>query len=210
MKAILGLIVASLISITPAFAADSKSSGGSSGIMFGPYVGFGLPVMGIAGITIFPTRFLSLDVGLGSTSLKLSDSKSENGVETQSAIEMDLKTSEIVLKWHPFFGAFFIGAGIGKETLTVDGTDKTTNEKVSVEVEANTTLAKVGWMWSAQNGKFWWGMDATYIMPSGADTTIKTDLPTNNETYQDVKKEADEFGETNWMTITFARFGWLF
>lgn len=165
----------------------------------GFHFGMGLPFISQYG----------LDYTLGKH-LTLSVSQNSFAVTTGEA-SVELTMPQVLLHFHPFQGDFYIAAGIGKETLDVEARDATTNTFARASVDANTTLARVGWMWGKDNGGFWFGMDLTYIMPSGAEVTIETNgFNPGDDEYDDVKKAGEDFGEASYFNITFARFGWLF
>jgi hypothetical protein len=78
-------------------------------------------------------------------------------------------------------------------------------------VDVTTTLAKLGWMWGASNGGFWFGIDYSLVMPSNPKTTITAPgVPVTEQSYIDAVKARDDFGSTSYGNITFARFGMLF
>jgi hypothetical protein len=111
-----------------------------------------------------------------------------------------LSMPEATIMWHPFSGSFFIGAGVGQEKLEVAATEEISN-----------TIAKLGWMWGKGDGGLWFGMDLAYIIPSGGDVEINAaGLPTTSKEYKDVEDAANQFGETAYINITFARLGYLF
>ncbi len=124
---------------------------------------------------------------------------------------ISLSMPQILLNWHPFAGAFYIGAGVAKETLEVEAKDEQTGASARTEVNANTALARVGWMWGKANGSFWFGMDLTYVSPSGGEVDVETvGFTASDEEYQDVLQAGEDFGNTAYTCITFARLGWLF
>ena len=66
-------------------------------------------------------------------------------------------------------------------------------------------------MWGINDGGFWFGIDATYIMPSNAKSTITAPgVPTTDQAYIDLVDANKKFGETSYANVTFARFGWFF
>lgn len=118
---------------------------------------------------------------------------------------------ELMLQYHPFAGSFFIGLGAGQESLLAKSTETLTGTEVKVEVKATTTIVKSGWMWGLANNGFWFGIDAAYIMPSGAKTTITAPgVLTTDPSYLDAVDAAEKFGNASYLNITFARLGWVF
>lgn len=175
-------------------AAHAASSGGG----FGLNVGLGMPFLSQAGLNYqFSDRF-GMSAGYNLFDVKVGTAGAK------------LSMPEILFNYHPFSGSFFVGVGAGQEKLEVTSGNVGVDE-VSIDVEAMTTILKTGWMWGASNGGFWFGMDVSYISPSGAKQTIKAPgVPVTDKSYTDAVDAADQFGKTSYMNITFARFGWLF
>lgn len=166
---------------------------------FGLNVGIGLPFLGQVGAHYYFTENLNLSVGYNNLDLDVGDASAK------------LNMPEVMLNYHPFSGSFFIGAGIGKESLEVTATDSLTLQQAKAEVDAMTTIVKTGWMWGATNGGFWFGMDIAYIVPTSPEVTVTSPgVPTTSQAYIDTVDAADKFGETAYLNITFARLGWLF
>lgn len=162
-------------------------------------LGMGIPFVSQFGVDLTMGDNFTLSVGHNNLNL------------SSDAAEVDLSMQNIILNWHPFGGVFYIGGGVGKETLTAKAEDKALNASAEAEVTANVALARVGWMWGKMNSGFWFGMDITYISPSGGDVKIKTTgFTATDQEYQDVKDAGEAFGETAYTNFTFARFGWLF
>lgn len=124
---------------------------------------------------------------------------------------VDLSMPEVSVLWHPFAGSFFLGAGIGSQTLDVSATEIDTGLTASTEVSSTVMLAKLGWMWGKSNGGFWGGLDVTFISPTSSDVEIDAPgVPTDSEIYEDVESAAETFAETAYVNITFLRLGYLF
>lgn len=161
--------------------------------------GLGLPFVSQYGLNLTMGDKWSLNVGYNNLSFTLGSAKTS------------LTMPEALLNWHPFAGSFFIGLGVGQETLVVTATDADTNAEATAKVTASTTIMKLGWMWGKANGGFWFGMDIAYISPSGGEVEIETSGGTPSDgTFQDVEDSGEKFGETAYTNITFARFGYLF
>ena len=125
---------------------------------------------------------------------------------------VDLNMPEVSVLWHPFSGSFYLGVGVGSQTLDVSSTNAQTGASASTEVTTTAMLAKLGWMWGKGNGGFWGGMDITFVSPASSDYEIETSggISTTSEEYQDVEDAAEQFGETAYANITFLRLGYLF
>ncbi len=188
-------LFAILLSAFVAPAAFAKSSAGT----FGLNVGVGVPYLTQAGLNYRMSDMFSISAGYNLLDVD---------VDTASA---KLAMPELLLNFHPFSGSYFIGAGVGQESLEVTATESLGTNEVEIDVDAMTTIVKTGWMWGASNGGFWFGIDFAYIMPSGAETTIKAPgVPTSDPSYQDAVDAADKFGDSAYGNITFIRLGYLF
>lgn len=175
-------------------AAMAASSGG-----FGANFALGAPFVSQFGLNYqFSDKF---GMSAGSDSLKI-----DAGVAS-----LNLSLIEVMANYHPFGGAFFIGLGVGQESLKTTATDSTTATTASIEVTATTAIAKLGWMWGLSDGGFWFGLDVAYISPSGSKETITAPgVPTTSTAYTDAVDAAEKFGSTAYTNITFARLGWIF
>lgn len=178
------------------FSAQGHSADGSG---LGLHAGTGIPFLGQAGLTymmssqtVFHFNYNILDVDVGTASV-------------------DLTMPEVSVQYFPWAEAFFVGVGIGQESLKVSSTDITTGLTASANVDAMTGIAKAGWMFGKNNGGFWFGVDVAYIMPFGADVSIVAPgVPTTDPAYQDTQDAAEKFGESGYINITFARLGYIF
>lgn len=175
----------------------SYSAGDSSG--FGLSAGFGVPYITQFGINYKMSNLFGIYANYNNLDLSVGEAK------------LALTMPELMLNYHPFAGSFFIGLGVGQESLLAKSTETLTGTEVKIEVKATTTIVKSGWMWGISNNGFWFGMDAAYIMPSGAKTTITAPgVATTDQSYLDAIDAADKFGKSSYLNITFARLGWIF
>lgn len=160
-------------------------------------VGVGVPFLSQAGINyqFNPTFGMSANYGL---------------FEMTSGIsKVKLAMPELLVNYHPFEGSFFLGAGLGQETMEAVATSN--GQTASITVDAMTTVVKTGWMWGIGNGGFWFGMDISYIAPTGAkETIVAPGVATTDQVYLDAHDAAEKFGKLSYTNITFARIGWLF
>ncbi len=186
----LTLLLSSSLFVTQAFSGN-----------FGVNIGAGIPFVTQAGVSYQFNDKFAISLGYGRLDLDVDTA----GVE--------LTMPEVMFYYHPFSGAFYLGAGIGSETLEATATDSGSGNSITAEVDATTTIARLGWKWGIANGGFWYGMDVSYIMPSGGETEITSNtggLPSSNAAYQDVIEAGDEFGETSYVNITLIRLGYIF
>ena len=158
-----------------------------------------MPFVAQAGINYRLNSFVGFSVGYNVLDLEIDN------------VEAKLAMPAALVFIHPFEGSFFLQAGMGKESLDLSTFDSTSGVTIEAEADATTTILGLGWMWGAGNGGFWFGMDAAYIVPSGAKTSITAPgVPTNDPEYQDTKDALDKLADKPYVSLTFARFGWLF
>lgn len=175
------------------------SVGHMSFAQIGVNAGLGVPFLSQFGLNYKLSPQFGLSAGYNSLDVTLGTSKAS------------LKMPEILLHFHPLSGSWFVAGGLGQETLDVSATDAQTGNTASASVKAMTVIAKTGWMWGLANDGFWFGIDYSYISPSGANVTIVAPgVPTNDPAYTDTQDAAKKFGETAFTNLTFARIGWIF
>lgn len=187
------LVICALVFFSFPLLAASSNKG------IGLQAGLGLPFLSQIGIHYKASDKFGLALGYNLLEFKFTSGSTK------------LSMPEVLLHFHPFSGSFFIAAGVGQEDLKVSASDLTSGAAVAIEVAAMTTVIKTGWMWGIADGGFWFGMDASYVMPSGGKSTITAPgVPTTDQTYVDAVEAADKFGKTSYTNVTFARFGMLF
>ncbi|MCB0420611.1 MAG: hypothetical protein KDD61_06430 [Bdellovibrionales bacterium] len=185
--------------LAPLFFVFSLNANGASSGGIGLYAGAGLPFLGQAGLTYSTSGMFSFALGYNLLSLDSGLSK------------VELSMPEFMIHYHPFSGSFYLGVGAGQETLEVKATDLFTGYTASAKVTATTTIAKMGWMWGASDGGLWFGMDLSFIMPSGGDPDIVAPgLTSTDQAYKDTEDAAKKFGNTSYVNITFAKLGFIF
>ena len=188
-----GSFVFAVFLSTSAYAQEETESG------FGVNVGIGLPYLGQVGANYTFSSQLRISAVYNILDLTIDEA------------EAKLVMPEIFVTYHPFSGSFFLGAGLGREKLEVTATENGGTNQVRAEVTATTAIAKLGWMWGAQDKGFWFGVDLAYIIPMNAKNTLTAPgVPTTDPNYQDVVDAMDQFGETAYFNITIARLGYIF
>lgn len=191
MKSTLKLLVLSLVLTL----TSVKTSSAAVGISYG----LGAPYVSQPGLDLTLSDSFSIVARANSFGIDLGEAS------------VDLNMPEVSVLWHPFSGSFFLGLGVGSQTLDVSSTNAVSGLKASTEVTTTAMLAKLGWMWGKGNGGFWGGMDVTFVSPSSSDYEIEAPgLATTSEEYQDVEDAAEQFGETAYVNFTFLRLGYLF
>lgn len=188
-----GLFLFAILFSTSAHAEESAEGA------FGVNVGIGLPYLGQLGANYTISSQLRISAVYNILDLTVDEA------------EAKLVMPEIFVTYHPFSGSFFLGAGLGREKLEVTATETSGSNQVRAEVTASTAIAKLGWMWGAQDKGFWFGVDLAYIIPMNAKNTLTAPgVPTTDPNYQDVVDAMDKFGETAYFNITIARLGYIF
>lgn len=189
MKNIIFISIISLFISIPSFAAGG----------FGASAAFGIPFLTQIHAHYQLNDQVSFSAGLNSLSLDAGE----------ASVSMTLP--EVIVKYHPFAGAFFVGGGLGSNSLEVTATESVTSNKISAKVDSTAMIIKTGWMWGASDGGFWYGMDFSYISPSGASSTITAPgVSTSDPNYQDAVDAAEKYGETALFNLTLLRIGWMF
>lgn len=177
--------------------SQTASAAGSKGL--GLSLGSGIPFLSQAGIHYFFNDKFALYGGYNNLSI------------TAGTASASLTMPELSLQFHPFSGSFFVGLGAGTETLSTKASDATTGLEAKIDVTATTAIAKLGWMWGASDGGLWFGMDFSYISPSGSKQTITAPgLSVTDQAYIDALDAAKKFGETAYSNFTFFKLGYLF
>ncbi len=180
--------------------------------LFGAHAAIGFPHIGSLGFNyVHPSHYFSAELSVGGFNATVSDTK------------VDLKSSDIGLRWHPWAGSFYLGVLLGrqvlkvdkKQTLTVSGQSQDVN--AHVEVKSNYVTPHVGWMWGGQDQGFFTSVELGYQSPSKVTTDFTTDAQpqyTATSDYQnlqkDVRDQGDKFGNTGLPHFVLFKIGWLF
>lgn len=166
---------------------------------FGFVMGTGLPFTSQFGLS-YLTGSKSLSFDLMYNSFKL----------TSGLANVSMTKPELMAKWHPFAGSFYLGVGVGQFTLSADATDALTSLTAKVTVTSLAVTPTMGWAWGISNGGFFMGLDFGYQSPSGAKTEIESLLPTTDQAYIDAVEQGNKLGETALPVFSFLKFGYLF
>jgi hypothetical protein len=121
-----------------------------------------------------------------------------------------LTKPEINAKWHPFQGAFFLGLGLGHQIATVTASEPNTGAGVKFSVSSTVATTSLGWMWGLGSPGLFGGFDFGWQNPYHVYTTVDSDIPTNDEAYEDAEDAARKFGEMGLPLVTLIRIGYLF
>lgn len=175
---------------------------------FGFNAGFGLPYVSQFGLNyLHSSNRFSVDVNHGSFNLDV------------DIVALSLTKTELVVKWHPFAGSFYLGAGIGSQALSSKATQTVLTEEVEAEIKiTSSTLTPVlGWMWGASNGGFFAGMEFGMQTHQSPKTTLTTNadasIQTNAEYMEleaDIREQGEKYGEASVTVMTLLKIGYLF
>lgn len=175
---------------------------------FGFNLATGFPYLSTFGINyLHSSKMISADLSYNSLSF------------TSSLVTVSMTKPELSVKWHPFSGSFYLGVGLGQQTLSSKASDSISGQpiEVSIAVNSTTATAQVGWMWGIDDAGFFGGIDFGYQSPSGAKSTTTTTASAAIQAtaeYQtlitDTNDQARKFGEIPFVIITGLRLGYLF
>lgn len=177
--------------------------------LFGFSAAIGLPHPMRFGLNyVHSSRVFSVELGYGSFSLSSPDQ-----------VTFKMTNTELGLRYHPFYGSFFIGAMFGSRTVSAAKTETiaSTSVNAQAEVKGNYIAPYLGWTWGGGSSGLFASMDLGYLSPSSPTTTFTTNAGpaiTGTADYQrldaDVKKGGKDIGETGLPIWTMIRLGYLF
>ena len=166
---------------------------------YGVNYGFGLPyVFQLGG------NYVDLDNNF-SAELRLNFFTVSAGVAS-----VRLTKPEVNVKWHPFQGAFFLGLGLGHQIATVSASEPSSGAGVKFSVSSTVATTSLGWMWGITSPGLFGGLDFGWQNPYHVYTTVDSDIPSNDNAYEDAEDAARKFGELGLPLFTLFRIGWLF
>lgn len=119
------------------------------------------------------------------------------------------QSNTLILRWHPFNGSFFLGAGVGQKIVSSEFNQaiSATDSQTKLEITATTLTPTLGWMWGISDGGFFGGFDVGY------QTHLSTKSNTTSTVDSSIKVTADEIeklGKLGFPVITLLKIGYLF
>lgn len=130
-----------------------------------------------------------------------------NGVGKNSDLpdgaNIKISNQELVARYHPFAGSFYLGLGFGKHEISADANRHVTvttpiagsaDVFIDDKVKANYLLPHVGWLWKTSFG-LTFGMDLGYLSPSSSTVDVSTRITniSNVLITEDDVKATDEY-----------------
>lgn len=178
-------------------------------VTVGPHVALGLPRPLNVGLE---AKFLDI-VGVGFNYGALP-------TLTISNVKVKFNAFDGRVRWFAFRGAFFVGAGVGQQTLAVNKTDTILTVPLTVSADVKTTYLTphIGWRWQWASG-ITLGMELGYQHALSSKTTLATSpvLPgavTATAEYQkistDVNDAGKKFGDQGLPHFTLLQIGYMF
>lgn len=187
--------------------AAKSSNVSMGGHLFGLHVSSPLPHPVNFGLNyVMPSRLFSAEIGGGSFGL------------TSSDVKLNISNIDVGLRYHPFAGAFYLGALVGQQTITAQKQETISGFMADVkgEIKSNYVTPHVGWMWGGQNSGFFYSMAVGYQSPSGSKFTLTTNAdalagtPDYDKTVADVTDAADKIGKMGLPYFCWLKMGWMF
>lgn len=171
---------------------------------FSAELGFPHP-LNLAAQYFHSSRKFSLEFAIGSTPLTI------DGADTI------VENQEMTFRWHPEARAFYLGLAFGNQKLEVKDSDTVSSQVVTVQVDIKSQYVKpvIGWLWGAQNGRFFYGFELGWQFPSNNKTKIKTSQdftgdPDYDQLIDDINEVADLIGKSSVPNIGLIKMGWFF
>ncbi len=138
---------------------------------------------------------------------------------TLSSVSLKITGWDVRLKWYPFQGAFFLGAGLGNQTLEGSSTQTVSGIPATLNITQDNAffLPHLGWNWIWSSG-FFMGMDLGVQLSMSRTTKLTSNItdPTliASADYQklqkDVQDKGDQVGKIPLPLLTLLKFGFFF
>lgn len=208
-----------------------KSSDSSEGHLFGFHGDINIPHILNYGLDYWhSSKYFSVAINGGGYSVN----NVAKSTDLPNGANIKITNQEAVIRYHPFAGAFYLGAGFGKHEVTLDANRTVSittpiagsaDVAISDKVKANYLLPHIGWLWKTSFG-LTFGMDLGYLSPSGSSVDLTTQIsnisngaitPADVEAtteYKNARQEvidnSEKFGKMGLPYWTVLRIGYLF
>lgn len=139
-------------------------------------------------------------------------------LKPESKIEATFSNYEIRGRLHPFAGSFFLGLGLGTQSIKIKATDSisSTNVDLNLDIASTYMVPHIGWLTVYSFG-LTFGFDIGTVIPSGVKSTVTSNANSTIQAqseYQKLKSDAqsagDKLGKTSLPYVTLLKVGWLF
>lgn len=136
----------------------------------------------------------------------------------ESTTSASFSNFELRGRWHPFYGSFFLGLGMGSQSIKVQATDtiNSTNVVLDLDITSTYMVPHIGWL-SVYSFGLTFGFDVGMIVPSGVKSKLSSNAPTivkSTSDYQkmedDILASGDKLGKVSIPYMTLLKVGWLF
>ncbi len=154
--------------------------------------------------------------------------------DVPNGLNIKIANQDLMLRWHPAKGSFYVGLGYGSHAITVETKQTITvtspfpgsaDVEISDEIKANYLLPHVGWLWRLPVG-LTFGIDLGYLSPISPSVDLKSnvsnisnplvtkgDIEATTE-YKNARRDlidkSEQFGKMGLPYWTVFRVGWLF
>lgn len=176
--------------------------------LFGAHAALSVPHPLTLGLDyVHSSRFFSMGAATGQFGLTVSD------------VKVNIKNTELALRYHPWAGSFYIGAIYGNQNVTAEKTEVIQGQSITgkADVKSNYITPNVGWLWGAQNSGFFMSMELGFQSPSNVKTEFSSNAdvfiqaqPEYKELEKDVIKQGDDLGNMGLPHLVLMKIGWLF
>jgi hypothetical protein len=130
--------------------------------------------------------------------------------------ELSLWAVQGTLRWFPFSGAFYLGSGVGYQSLkaSVSSTSGVAPTEVSTNLSSPFITPQLGWLWMWKSG-FALGLNAGVQIPFASDPEVKmtvagVPVPAAGGDADDVRNVAKMIGKTPFPNIDLLKIGFFF
>ncbi|MBX3016738.1 MAG: hypothetical protein KF767_02525 [Bdellovibrionaceae bacterium] len=188
----------------PPMDADTAKSGKNH---IGANVQLGIPRLAGLGLNFVTlNERLSFELAGGSASMS-----SDN-------VKVNFSSFDLAARYHVFGGAFFLGAALGQQTLSGEGTDTVQAQNVTVKIDIKTMYLtpQLGWMAGKADGGFFFETVLGFQNPMSTTVDFSSNAPgavQNDPEYVDldrkVRDDGKKIGEIG-MPLFAIKIGYLF
>lgn len=198
------IILAVVLFTVPAYADEYGKAHGLLGpVVFGPKLSIvGLPPSVGAELKVYGLLGAWCDYGMFPRLSYSNNDKKLSG---------EFHAWNAGLKVYPFGGRFFLGAGYGKYTLSLQGSGTNDGKYYDGELSVTATgwAARLGWLFSWPVG-FYTSIDLGWLFPRNFNTTINVNNGLSAGDIAEARDKIKHYGKKGLPYLGLVQFGWLF